>query len=82
MLFMVCPTCGEPLGNKELPFIEGMKSICDSMGVNDDIISQGNLDKDENYIKKKSELINELLKKPCCRIRMMTYIDLVQLVKG
>ena len=82
MLFMICPTCGEPLGNKELEYISEMKKVCDSMGVNDDIISQGNLDKDENYIKKKSKIVNELLANPCCKVRMMTYIDLVQLVKG
>lgn len=79
---MICPTCGEPLANKELIYVNEMKKLCDSLGVNDDIISQGNIDKDENYIKKRSDIINNIADNPCCKVRLMTYIDLVQLVKG
>lgn len=82
MLTMLCPTCGELLGNKELVYMAEMKEVCDSLGVDDDIISQGSVNKNKDYIQKRQEILNKLLRNPCCKMRMMNYIDVVQLVKG
>jgi hypothetical protein len=79
---MRCPTCGEVLADKEILLVNGMKEICDEMGVDDDIISQGLVDKNPKYIEKRKELVNKLFDNICCRIRAMTYIDLVQIIKG
>ncbi len=81
MLFMVCPTCGELLGNKELLYINLMKSVCEEMGIDDDIMSQGTVDKDPVYIAKRQKIIQDLCKNICCRMRMISYIDLVQIIK-
>jgi len=81
MLYMRCPTCGELLGNKELIYIERMKKICTELGVDDDIVSIGQIDKDEKFIKKKQEIIKDLCENICCRPRLMTYIDLVQVIR-
>ncbi len=82
MLYMVCPTCGELLGNKELVYINRMKEICTSMGIDDDIISQGKIIKTKEYIEGRQKILNELVKNPCCKMRMMNYLDVVTLVKG
>ena len=82
MLYMRCPKCGELLGDKEILLIKGMKEICDEMGVDDDIISIGLIDKDPKFIQKRQELCKKLFKNICCPIRALTYIDLVQIIKG
>lgn len=82
MLYMVCPTCGELLGNKELVYINEMKKVCEEMGVDDDMISQGLIDKDPTYIKKRKEVLKKISTKECCNFRITNYIDIVQLIKG
>uniref|UniRef100_A0A6C0E9T9 Uncharacterized protein n=1 Tax=viral metagenome TaxID=1070528 RepID=A0A6C0E9T9_9ZZZZ len=82
MLFMICPTCGEHLGNKELIYIAEMKAVCDSIGIDDDLVSQGKFDTHPEYVEKRQKIINKLLRRGCCKMRMMNYIDVVQLVTG
>lgn len=82
MLYIICPTCGEPLGNKELTYIAQMKAVCDAFGVDDDMISKSNININEDYIKKRQDIISSLVTNPCCKMRMMNYIDIVQLIKG
>jgi hypothetical protein len=81
MLYMRCPTCGELLGNKEPILIKKLKEICDELNVDDDILSIGTIDKDPVFIKKRQELVTEMCPNICCRIRMPTYIDIVQIIK-
>ena len=80
MLFMICPTCGDTLGNKEPIYIEGMKKICEDVGVDDDQISQGNLDKNPEYVEKRKALLQKVAENPCCRMRLMNAIDIVAIV--
>ena len=79
---MRCPTCGEVLGNKEPILIKKLKEICDSLGVDDDIISIGMIDKDPKFIKKRQEIVQEMLPNICCRARIISYIDIGQIIKG
>ena len=81
MLYMRCPTCGELLGNKEPILIKKLKEICDELHVDDDIISLGNIDKDPTFIKKRQEIVKDMCPNICCRMRMPTYIDIVQIIK-
>jgi hypothetical protein len=81
MLYMRCPTCGELLGNKEPLLIKKLKEICDELGVDDDILSLGMVDKDPTFVKKRQELVKEMCPNICCRMRMPTYIDIVQIIK-
>ena len=81
MLYMRCPSCGEVLGNKELLYISRMKDLCNSLNIDDDVISLGTIENDEAYIKKRQEIIKDLFENYCCRIRAMEYIDLVQIIK-
>lgn len=81
MLYMRCPSCGEVLGNKEIIYINKMKEVCESLNIDDNLVSLHNLDNDEAYIKKRQEIIKELFTNYCCRIRAMEYIDIVQVIK-
>lgn len=80
MLYMVCPTCGELLGDKEYIYTTELKKICDEFNIDDTNIYK--VDKDPKFINKKKELIENLFKNMCCRVRAMTYVNLVALIKG
>lgn len=78
---MVC-MCGEVLGNKELEYEKGMKEICYEMNIDIDMISRGLADKESEFKKKRSKLINGLCRRICCKQLMITYVDVVNLIKG
>jgi DNA-directed RNA polymerase subunit N (RpoN/RPB10) len=70
MLYLKCPSCRELLANRQLIYEAGMNEICNS---NDD-----EKVKDE----KKTELLDRMnLKRYCCRMRLMTYRKLIDIVK-
>jgi DNA-directed RNA polymerase subunit N (RpoN/RPB10) len=65
MLYPVCPTCGFCLADKELLFKKKISQI-------------DKFDNNKNNIK---EIFEELkVKRYCCRMRLITYIDLIELV--
>lgn len=67
MLYITCPTCGYFLGFKTIEWERKSTDIC-----NDPKLSE------EEKEKKKSELIMSLeLPRYCCRMRMMSYKDIV-----
>jgi len=67
MLYIICPTCGYFLGLKTIEWEEKSAIIC-----NDPTLSE------EEKDKKKTELIMSLrLPRYCCRMRMMSYKDIV-----
>jgi len=80
MLYMICPGCGELLGDKQTIYTSELKKICDEFNVDDTNIAR--IDKDPKFIEKRKNLIEELFKNMCCRVRVMTYVDLVTLIKG
>lgn len=73
MNYIRCPTCNRLIGDKVIPFDEGIKKISDNPELTQ-------AQKTEEKIK----LINSL-KIPqdryCCKMRLMTYRDLVKIVK-
>lgn len=72
-LYICCPTCNALIGNRIIPYEEGLKKICDNPNLT-------NEQKDEEKIK-----LMDSLKIPrdryCCRMRILTYRDLVTIVK-
>jgi DNA-directed RNA polymerase subunit N (RpoN/RPB10) len=68
MLYIVCPTCGYFLGQKTLEYEEGKTKICDNPK-----LSQEEKEKDLTKL-----LLGLNLKRYCCKMRMMTYKDIVQ----
>lgn len=73
MLYIKCPTCNRNLGDKEIAYEEGLANIVNNPKLTDD-------EKEEEKIK----LVNSL-KIPndryCCKMRLITYRDLVKIVK-
>jgi hypothetical protein len=74
--------CGEVLGNKELVYEEEMKQICEEMGIDFDMISQGLGDKDSEFKEKRCKLVKKLCRRMCCSQLLITYVDIVTLIKG
>lgn len=68
MLYITCPTCGYFLGQKTLEYEEGKYKICSNPKINQE--------EKENELSKL--LLGLGLKRYCCKMRMMTYKDIVQ----
>lgn len=68
MLYSTCPTCGYFIGQKIIEWEIESKNICDDP----------NLNKEEKE-KLKEKLLKKIkLRRYCCRMRLMSYKDLVQ----
>jgi DNA-directed RNA polymerase subunit N (RpoN/RPB10) len=71
MLYFKCVTCRLLLANRALLYQERLDNICMNNNLTDK-------QKDEQ----KSKLLDELqLKRQCCRMRMLSYIRLIDIVK-
>jgi DNA-directed RNA polymerase subunit N (RpoN/RPB10) len=68
MLYITCPTCGYFLGQKTYEYEQGKEQICANPKMSSD--------------EKEKELTRLLmglgLRRYCCKMRMMTYKDIVQ----
>jgi len=74
MLYIVCPTCHHLLGDKQLYYEAELEKICKSC-------EMGKYDDEQEY-QMKVDLVNRLgLKRYCCKQRIMTYVELVKVVK-
>ncbi len=72
MLYAVCPTCGFLFADKEIEFEEKLSKICDK---NENII------RNDETNDKITILLDDLnIKRYCCRMRIVTYINLVKII--
>jgi len=70
MLYPVCPTCQNLLADKQLKYEEGLHKICNNKQLTD-----------KQKQKQKEKLLDDIgLERYCCRMRMISYIDLVQII--
>lgn len=75
MLYMFCPTCRELLGDKQKYYETRLREICDKneMGLYKTI---------DEFNRAKEDLINNLgLRRYCCKMKVMTYVRQVILIK-
>lgn len=71
MLYYRCPSCRTILADKQIPHEIGLKQICDN-----DKLS------DEQKNEEKKELLNKLhIINQCCRMRILTYVKKIDLLK-
>lgn len=71
MIYYRCPSCKTVLANKQPIFEKDMQKIC-----NDNKMSE---DQKNN---EKRKLLDRLeLHRYCCRMRMLTYVDQINIVK-
>ena len=52
------------------------------MGIDFDMISQGLGDKDSEFKEKRCKLVKKLCRRMCCGQLLITYVDVVTLIKG
>jgi DNA-directed RNA polymerase subunit N (RpoN/RPB10) len=70
MLYPKCPTCGKLFADIVLVYEEEMTKICNNPNLN-------SKQKDEG----KAKLINSLgLERYCCKMRLISYIDMAELL--
>jgi DNA-directed RNA polymerase subunit N (RpoN/RPB10) len=72
MLYLSCPTCRSVLAHIELPYIDLINQV------ENDKVLMNNLEKKQAYISKR---LQELVENDCCRMRLITYSDLVQILR-
>lgn len=71
MLYYTCPTCGTELGKRQIPYENMIKNIQANSKLSF-----------EQKEQKKSDALNTVgAKNPCCRMRLLTYIKKVEIVK-
>ena len=68
MLYITCPTCGYFLGQKTLEYEHGKEQIC----------TNPKLSSEEKEKELTKLLLGLGLRRYCCKMRMMTYKDIVQ----
>jgi len=70
MLYMVCPTCNKFLGQKVIEYEKGKDNIC----------KNPELSNEEKEAALTKLLLSLKLKRYCCKMRMMSYKDIVQFI--
>ena len=81
MLYLMC-MCGEVLGNKQIVYERELEKICSDLNIDFNMYSLGFSDKNSEFIKKRSDLVNRLCRRECCKQQLITYVDVVHLIKG
>ncbi len=71
-VYIKCPSCGRLLADKELLFDKGIKEI------NNEILND---DEREQRIMKLVDSLQIPKNNYCCKMRIMTYVDLYNVVK-
>ena len=66
---MKCPTCGTLLGNIVLHYEEELNDIN-----NNDKLT------DKQKKKSRSKLVDKLVDKYCCKMRLITYVDSINVI--
>lgn len=80
MLYVEC-TCGSLLANIQLPYLRDMKKLCDDMNVDHEFISNG-IKHSNDFDKEKEKIVDKYCDKhrPCCRSKLISYVDIVNLI--
>jgi DNA-directed RNA polymerase subunit N (RpoN/RPB10) len=70
MIYLKCPSCSTVLANREIEYEKKLEKIVNDINTNE-----------EQKRKLKTELINSLgLKNPCCKMRIMSYVQLIDII--
>ena len=81
MLYILCPTCGYLLGTKEIPYENRLKELYKKYNIDQESISKGILDTHEKFKEERADIVNSLCERYCCKMRLITYINLAELIK-
>ena len=83
MGYILCPTCGNLLGSKEIVYEKKMNDLLKKYNLSKENISFDSIDDNIEFEKDRIKLMNELFDKNnyCCSIRIRNTIDLSELIK-
>jgi len=72
LIYPICPSCGEKLSNKQIPYEEEYKKLCDNDKLTD--AEKANM---------QQKLLEDTLcvKNYCSKMRITTHIDLIKIIK-
>ena len=71
MIYFRCPTCKTLLANKQLIYEKSLQYICKNPKLNDEQINQA-----------KMKVLDQIqLHRPCCRMRFLGYVPLIEIIK-
>ena len=71
MIYLKCPTCGNIIGNRQIPFEKGLEQIENNASLDE-----------EARLKLKQELVESLkLKRYCCKMRLISFKQLTEIIK-
>lgn len=71
MIYLKCPSCGYVIGNRQIYYEKRIDEIVNNPNINDD-----------EKIVLKTKLIEDLdLKRYCCKMRIITFKELTDIVK-
>jgi DNA-directed RNA polymerase subunit N (RpoN/RPB10) len=75
MIPLVCPTCRDFLGNKQLYYEKGLEEICKKQKMN-------KYKSDNEFENEKEKLFNNLeLRRYCCKMLFLTYVPLIDIIE-
>ena len=82
MLYIICPTCGELLGNKEVLYFEGLNKLCQKYKIDDDVLSSVQFTGHKEFNEEKRKLLDKCVGKDniCCAMRLPTTLNLAELI--
>ena len=70
MLYLRCCSCGSILGNKQIPLEDEFERLENDKTINED-----------EKLKLKSKYIKSLNLRYCCNTRLMTYLNLIDIIE-
>ena len=80
MVNITCPTCASLFSVKVLIYFNLLKKYCSEHKLDYDMLSTGYMEKDEKFTKLISDIVTEICRNQCCRIGLMTYVDIEKTV--
>lgn len=81
MIYMICPECGDLLRHRCIVYEDELQKICNELNIDYNSISQEGYENNEIFVEKKKEIINKICVNLCCKMNMLTYINLTKLIK-
>lgn len=80
MLYIICPTCGFLLGTKQIPYEKSLIELYKKYNIDQDMISLGMLENNEKFKLDITKIVNKLCKRSCCKMRLLTYVNLTDII--
>jgi len=75
MLYICCPTCRTLLGNKQIYYERNLAELCKKFDM-------GEYKTKSDFDNDKIKLVNSIgLENYCCRMRLITYVKLIEIIK-